>query len=257
MKHDYTVLKAFLPMWSLANRFMHESARWLTQKGYKEQAKNITFKTAKMNNFVCEEGKFPDISKGDVNDSELIDKENDIVHYTLADIFRTPGLRVNALILAFNQWLLFTTMNICGIALISAGFTGLEIASIILIVLAKCAVAMAFDVSTTCAVEIFPTPLRNIGYGFVNFICYCGGIIAPYIVLLVNISPSLPYVIMSSFTVISGFSILLLPETLNVPLPETLDDVQGTYLSNWMKSKGKIVKSKEEHIALLEDGVNR
>lgn len=50
--------------------------------------------------------------------------------------------------------------------------------------------------------------------------------VAPLILLLEDVWTVLPQVIISSVAIISGLAALLLPETLNARLPETVDDIE-------------------------------
>ena len=60
-----------------------------------------------------------------------------------------------------------------------------------------------------------------------------GSASAPYIVdILGAISAGIPTLIFGVFSLVAGLLALLLPETLNKELPETVDDVE-----NWNKSK--------------------
>ena len=53
-----------------------------------------------------------------------------------------------------------------------------------------------------------------------------GGVAAPVVVLLSVVFESLPLMIFGAVSLIAGFLILLLPETLGKPLPETLEDCE-------------------------------
>lgn len=54
-----------------------------------------------------------------------------------------------------------------------------------------------------------------------------GGILGPLVRLLGVHSPSLPLLMYGAVPVLSGLAALLLPETQNLPLPDTIQDVQN------------------------------
>lgn len=54
-----------------------------------------------------------------------------------------------------------------------------------------------------------------------------GGIPGPLVRLLAVQSPSLPLLLYGLVSVLSGLAALLLPETQNLPLPDTIQDVQN------------------------------
>merc|ERR1711862_186514 len=89
--------------------------------------------------------------------------------------------------------------------------------------------------------ELFPTPVRNVAVGGASTFARIGSMSAPYIVdILGKVSPGIPAVIFGAFSVIAGLLALLLPETLNKELPETVADVE-----NWNKSE-KQINNKDE-----------
>ncbi|XP_037320836.2 solute carrier family 22 member 7-like isoform X1 [Pungitius pungitius] len=74
--------------------------------------------------------------------------------------------------------------------------------------------------------ELYPTVVRQNGLGYTNLMGRVGVSVAPLILLLGDVWTVLPQVIISSVAIVSGLASLLLPETLNARLPETVDDVE-------------------------------
>ncbi|XP_068183443.1 solute carrier family 22 member 7-like isoform X2 [Antennarius striatus] len=74
--------------------------------------------------------------------------------------------------------------------------------------------------------ELFPTVLRQNGMGFTSFTCRVGMSLAPLILLLEDLWRPLSQIIFWSMATTCGLLCLLLPETLNVKLPETVDDIE-------------------------------
>ncbi|KAJ7402625.1 hypothetical protein BTVI_84563 [Pitangus sulphuratus] len=74
--------------------------------------------------------------------------------------------------------------------------------------------------------ELYPTILRQNGMGYTSFVARLGGALAPLVFLLDQVWRSLPEVTYCSVAVCSGAVAFLLPETLNVCLPEGIEDVE-------------------------------
>ncbi|GAB6033641.1 hypothetical protein CHUAL_013704 [Chamberlinius hualienensis] len=91
---------------------------------------------------------------------------------------------------------------------------------------------------TICAAEVFPTVIRAFGIGIGLFFGEIGWILAPEIVKLSRVSfKSVPWIVLGGLAMISGFLILLLPETLKKPLPDSLDDIED------LESRKKVVQT--------------
>ncbi|KFZ59134.1 Solute carrier family 22 member 7, partial [Antrostomus carolinensis] len=74
--------------------------------------------------------------------------------------------------------------------------------------------------------ELYPTVLRQNGMGYTSFIARLGGALAPLVFLLDEVWRSLPEVIYCGVAVCCGSVAFLLPETLNVRLPEGIEDIE-------------------------------
>ncbi|KAM3862928.1 solute carrier family 22 member 7-like [Diretmus argenteus] len=74
--------------------------------------------------------------------------------------------------------------------------------------------------------ELYPTVVRQNGMGYTGFLARLGAAIAPLIVLLEDVWRLLPEVVICSVAIMSGLVSLLLPETLNVRLPEMIEDIE-------------------------------
>ncbi|XP_072368596.1 organic cation/carnitine transporter 2-like [Scyliorhinus torazame] len=98
--------------------------------------------------------------------------------------------------------------------------------STILVMIGKLGTTTAFAIVYIYTAELYPTVVRNMGVGVSSMASRFGSIISPYIFHLGVYSEFLPYILMGSLTVFSAFLVLFLPETLNVPLPETIDQMQ-------------------------------
>ena len=100
----------------------------------------------------------------------------------------------------------------------------------------KFLVSGTFALSYLYTAELFPTPVRNVAVGGASTFARIGSASAPYIVdILGGISAGIPTIIFGVFSLSAGLFALLLPETLNKQLPETVADVE-----NWNKSEKQI-----------------
>ncbi|CAH1800288.1 unnamed protein product, partial [Owenia fusiformis] len=80
----------------------------------------------------------------------------------------------------------------------------------------------AFGIVYVYSGEIFPTPARAAGLGGGSSFGRIGGLITPQLPLLAKAWYGLPYLVMGIIPILTGIMALLLPETMNKTLPETL-----------------------------------
>ncbi|XP_041918660.1 solute carrier family 22 member 7-like [Alosa sapidissima] len=76
--------------------------------------------------------------------------------------------------------------------------------------------------------ELYPTVIRQNGLGFNSFVARVGVSLAPLVSLLEGVWEPLPNALFSAVALLAGLLALLLPETRNVRLPETIEDVEQT-----------------------------
>ncbi|XP_059057002.1 solute carrier family 22 member 3 isoform X2 [Achroia grisella] len=96
-----------------------------------------------------------------------------------------------------------------------------------LTILTRLATATSYYVIYLFNMELYPTCLRQSGMSLGNLLASGGGAIAPYLLYIGHhVDVKLPYLILAGFSVFGCLSFFLLPETLNMKLPETLKDAQ-------------------------------
>uniref|UniRef100_A0A8C1WWM0 Solute carrier family 22 member 6 n=1 Tax=Cyprinus carpio TaxID=7962 RepID=A0A8C1WWM0_CYPCA len=74
--------------------------------------------------------------------------------------------------------------------------------------------------------ELYPTVIRQTGMGFVSTMARIGSMAAPAVLILDEILPALPSIVYGGSAVLAGLIAFLLPETLDIPLPDTIEDVE-------------------------------
>lgn len=83
---------------------------------------------------------------------------------------------------------------------------------------------MAFPTTYLYGGELFPTVVRNIGIGTCSMLARVGSMVAPFVIALTAVQPSLPPIILGIVPLISAFLLVFLPETRGQPLPATIED---------------------------------
>uniref|UniRef100_UPI003AAF0E12 solute carrier family 22 member 6 isoform X1 n=1 Tax=Centroberyx gerrardi TaxID=166262 RepID=UPI003AAF0E12 len=97
--------------------------------------------------------------------------------------------------------------------------------------------------------ELYPTVIRQTGMGFVSTMARVGSMAAPAVLILDEVLPALPSVVYGGAAVVAGGFACFLPETLNVPLPDTIEDVE----ENW--SRGRSAQQLQTEGVALKEGV--
>lgn len=93
--------------------------------------------------------------------------------------------------------------------------------------LGKFLISMTFAIAYLYTAELFPTKVRNLAVGLASTFARIGSISAPYIVdLLGSVHAGIPVVIFGICSTSAGLLSLMLPETLNRKLPESVAEVE-------------------------------
>lgn len=103
-----------------------------------------------------------------------------------------------------------------------------HVARIVMVVFGKGCLAASFNCVYLFTGELYPTVIRQTGMGLGTMMARLGGIVAPLVQMTADYYYHLPVIIFSLCPILSGVIAALLPETLGVPLPETIQEVERT-----------------------------
>ncbi|VVC43321.1 Major facilitator superfamily domain,Major facilitator, sugar transporter-like [Cinara cedri] len=154
---------------------------------------------------------------------------NQFLVFNLAGLVEFPAYTF--LLLTLNRW--GRKINISGF-LILAGLALLATLvipktctwlTIFCAMIAKLAITASYGAVYVYTAEQFPTVVRNMGLGVGSFFAKIGGIAAPHINNMSEISTSMPLIVYGSLALLVGVWSLVLPETLNKKLPDTIEDL--------------------------------
>ncbi|XP_074861016.1 solute carrier family 22 member 6-A-like isoform X1 [Carettochelys insculpta] len=118
---------------------------------------------------------------------------------------------------------------LAGLAILANIFVPRELKTLrtSLAVLGKGCLASSFNCLYLYTGELYPTVIRQTGMGLGSTMARVGGIVAPAVRVTGEYFPYLPPIIYGTAPIISGIAAIFLPETLNVPLPDTIEEVEG------------------------------
>ncbi|KAJ4428893.1 hypothetical protein ANN_25886 [Periplaneta americana] len=125
-----------------------------------------------------------------------------------------------------RRWVLCLTMMLGGMACVSCMFVPEDAVwiTVILAMVGKFGIAASFAVFYVFVGELLPTVVRSQAMGIASFIAGIGLLGFPYIVYLAVYSRVLPLIIMGTLSVAGALASVFLPETLNIHLPQTLEE---------------------------------
>ncbi|NXO81092.1 S226A protein, partial [Sitta europaea] len=98
-----------------------------------------------------------------------------------------------------------------------------------LAVFGKGCLAASFNCVFLYTGELYPTVIRQTGMGLANTMSRLGSIMAPLVKMAGELFPALPFLIYGAAPVVSGLVAAFLPETRNLALPETVEEVEGRW----------------------------
>uniref|UniRef100_UPI00358EFDD0 solute carrier family 22 member 6-B-like n=1 Tax=Myxine glutinosa TaxID=7769 RepID=UPI00358EFDD0 len=102
----------------------------------------------------------------------------------------------------------------------------LTILRTIMAVIGKGCLGGSFNVVLLLTGEMYPTLIRQNAIGGGSTMARVGAMIAPLATIMGDLYPLLPQITYGATSIIAGFCTFYLPETLNAPLPDTMDDIK-------------------------------
>ncbi|KAJ8355687.1 hypothetical protein SKAU_G00184810 [Synaphobranchus kaupii] len=120
-----------------------------------------------------------------------------------------------------------------------------DVLVIVLSMFGKFAVAIAFGLIYLYTCELYPTIIRSLAVGSGSMMCRVGSVVAPFCVYLADIWIYLPQLIVGILAFIFGVLTLRLPETLGMPLTNTLEEAAALG-----STRKKDVEVEEEKVEL-------
>lgn len=96
--------------------------------------------------------------------------------------------------------------------------------SVVLMIIGRFFINCSYNIAQQISAEYLPTVVRGIGVAFIHNLGYVANLLSPVVIYLQSINSSLPFWILTVVGLVGGSAILLLPETMDKALPQTLED---------------------------------
>ncbi|CAM9115864.1 unnamed protein product [Bubo scandiacus] len=140
---------------------------------------------------------------------------------------------------------LMAPLFLAGLVIIANIFVSTELQTVrtALAVIGKGCLSASFNCVFLYTTELYPTPIRQTGLGFGSTMARVGGIVAPLVKMMDEYYPFLPPAVYGVAPVVAAVVAGFLPETLNAPLPDTIEEVES-------RAKRKKTEDPKEKIPL-------
>ncbi|KAF1383379.1 hypothetical protein PFLUV_G00131300 [Perca fluviatilis] len=259
------------------NGVILESARWLLSKGRTEEAKQLITKVAAINKRTASESLLDKIVEKETEKKGgiiILLQSSVLRKYFFTIILAWFSLNVTYYCLSFNVGNLgldiFLTQLMFGLTelpahilciwLLEALGRKVSLMSTLLIGGLLCILILAVPQGNAVAVttlatsgrffmnwagsicnvyvqELFPTSFRQTASGLVSIASRAGGLLSPLLNMLAVYHWSIPTIVFSSLSLISGALSFLLPETRRKELPDSTDEAEGNRNKTTLKNQ--------------------
>ncbi|VDO37796.1 unnamed protein product [Haemonchus placei] len=244
--HDWRTFQRVLVIISspaiLLFLFVHESPRWLIQKGKIKEARHVLQRIQHIDR--QKESKKEEMEKMlDIAHQELQLREKKMKNYNVRHLFYNKEMTLATLVFCggvqrisfVEEFLVETSTRLfCRFmsSMINYGLifnietlSGSFFVNSILMGFIRWSINIAFGIfitKTISAIEYYPTVVRNSGLAFKSTCSRLGTILAPQL-FIVSSWDSLPYIVLTAMAALDTmFYQLVIPETKGKPLPENL-----------------------------------
>ncbi|XP_006825551.1 organic cation transporter protein-like [Saccoglossus kowalevskii] len=158
--------------------------------------------------------------------------KNPYVIFVFTAAVEIPAALLNCWLLQRYQRRIIQCMTLISsaVVLMIGGISGTDWLLFISVILVKLFVTLGLNTATLYTAELFPTPVRNAASGLTHVFMFLGDIIAPFIMLLDSVWYLAPLTVFSVPCIISGLLILLLPDTMNGPAPDSIEELENPYI---------------------------
>ncbi|XP_015204061.1 solute carrier family 22 member 13 isoform X2 [Lepisosteus oculatus] len=153
--------------------------------------------------------------------------------YLTQFIFGLVEIPARSLVLLFLPWTRRLPQSaflaIGGLACLLTLAVPLDMPNVLtgLAMVGKFGITASFAIVYVYSAEIFPTVVRQTGIGMSSMFARLGGVMAPMIGLLRRYNQTVPMLIFGATPLVGAALALLLPETANQPLPDTIAEAEG------------------------------
>ncbi|KAK3764946.1 hypothetical protein RRG08_045748 [Elysia crispata] len=104
---------------------------------------------------------------------------------------------------------------------------GVSTAIVIVSLIGKFGLCLGFNSMWLFTPELFPTTIRSTGYGIASSAARVGAMVAPYSITVARHVPWLPGVVFALLCLSVPFAVMILPETGETELPQTVEEMQN------------------------------
>nr|XP_048314134.1 solute carrier family 22 member 19-like isoform X2 [Myodes glareolus] len=222
----------------IPTRWLPESARWLIVTNKPQKGLQELRKAARMNGMKNSEDT---LTMEVVRTTMREELEAAQIKPALCDLFRTPNLRRRIFLLCLLRFTI--AIPIFGFGLHLQHLKKMQILRGVLITLTGASTYAVLSGNNLHINELIPTVIRARALGVIGIANNVGVALTPLFMILAMYSASLPWIIYGVFSFLGGLVPLLLPETKNQPLPDSIQDVEDEWKgSRQAKEEGAIIK---------------